>query len=29
VEAWENLLKVAPDYPEAARVRSLIADLKP
>jgi cytochrome c-type biogenesis protein CcmH/NrfG len=25
VEAWERLLKVAPDYPDAAKVRTLIA----
>jgi cytochrome c-type biogenesis protein CcmH/NrfG len=26
VEAWETLLKVSPGYPEAARVKSLIAE---
>ena len=29
VEAWQRLLEVAPNYPEAARVRSLIAETKP
>jgi tetratricopeptide (TPR) repeat protein len=29
VEAWQRLLQVAPNYPEAARVRSLIAETKP
>lgn len=28
VEAWRRLLEIAPDYPEAARVRSLIAETK-
>ena len=28
VAAWQRLLEVAPDYPEAARVRSLIAETK-
>lgn len=28
VEAWRRLLEVAPDYPEAARVRTLIAETK-
>jgi len=28
VEAWERLLKVAPDYPQADRVRTLIAQAK-
>ena len=28
VEAWQRLLQVNPDYPEAARVRTLIAETK-
>lgn len=28
VEAWTRLLEVAPDYPEAARVRTLIQETK-
>jgi cytochrome c-type biogenesis protein CcmH/NrfG len=28
IAAWQRLLEVAPDYPEAARVRSLIAETK-
>jgi len=28
VEAWERLLQVDPNYPEAARVRALIAETK-
>jgi cytochrome c-type biogenesis protein CcmH/NrfG len=28
VEAWERLLRVNPDYPDAARVRTLIAETK-
>jgi tetratricopeptide (TPR) repeat protein len=28
VAAWERLLQVAPNYPEAARVRTLIADTR-
>ncbi len=28
VEAWQRLLQIAPDYPEAARVRALIAETK-
>ena len=28
VEAWERLLNVAPDYPQADRVRTLIAQAK-
>jgi cytochrome c-type biogenesis protein CcmH/NrfG len=28
VEAWERLLKLHPDYPEAARVRTLIAETR-
>ena len=28
VEAWRRLLEIAPDYPDAARVRSLIAETK-
>jgi tetratricopeptide (TPR) repeat protein len=26
VEAWEKLLKVSPDYPDIARVKTLIAE---
>jgi cytochrome c-type biogenesis protein CcmH/NrfG len=29
VAAWEKLLEVAPNYPEAARVRTLISEAKP
>lgn len=28
IAAWERLLASAPDYPDAARVRSMIAELK-
>ena len=28
IAAWQRLLEIAPDYPEAARVRSLIAETK-
>ena len=28
IAAWQRLLEVAPDYPDAARVRSLIAETK-
>ncbi len=28
VEAWQRLLQIAPDYPEADRVRALIAETK-
>jgi cytochrome c-type biogenesis protein CcmH/NrfG len=28
VEAWDTLLETTPDYPEAARVRALIADAR-
>jgi cytochrome c-type biogenesis protein CcmH/NrfG len=29
IAAWERLLASVPDYPDAAKVRSLIAELKP
>jgi tetratricopeptide (TPR) repeat protein len=28
IEAWERLLASVPDYPDAAKVRTMIADLK-
>lgn len=28
IEAWQRLLEIAPNYPEAARVRTLIAETK-
>ena len=28
IEAWGTLLEISPDYPEAARVRSLLADAR-
>lgn len=28
IEAWEQLLAAVPDYPDAAKVRTMIADLK-
>ena len=29
IEAWERLLSTVPDYPDAPKVRSMIAQLKP
>jgi tetratricopeptide (TPR) repeat protein len=28
IDAWERLLSTAPDYPDASKVRSMIAELK-
>jgi tetratricopeptide (TPR) repeat protein len=29
IKAWQRLLEISPNYPEAARVRALIAETKP